>query len=132
MYKSHLKKIDWSSYMAVGVVEIDEQHKKFLDIANDAVDAVLSHNQSAVDTVIEQLKDYAQYHFDTEADLMTKYKYPESSAHYNAHIDFHDKIAVLENSASASKEAELISFMQNWLIMHIGSTDRKLADFINK
>lgn len=131
MQKSELKKIKWSGYMSVGIAEIDEQHKKFLDIANDAVDAIEAHNKSAINKILSQLKDYVHYHFKTEADLMSKYKYPESSYHHIAHTDFYDKVSELENKESETKEAELVSFMQNWFVLHIGTTDKKLAKFIN-
>lgn len=131
MKKSQLKKVNWIAAMSVGVEEIDEQHKKFLDMANEAIDAVAANNHNVINKIIDQFKDYASYHFKTEADLMAKYKYPESSHHHDAHIDFYDKVADLESSVSDTKEAELISFIQSWLLLHIGSTDKKLGAFIN-
>ncbi|PLX71117.1 MAG: hypothetical protein C0602_02420 [Denitrovibrio sp.] len=133
MNKSELKKVNWmNSTMSVGIEKIDDQHKNFLDITNNAIDAILSDNQSAVANTLKELKEYAHYHFKTEADLMAEHEYPESGSHHNAHIDFHDKVAELENAEGEAREAELVSFMQNWLVRHISSTDKKLANYINR
>lgn len=61
---------------------------------------------------------------------MAKYKFPESSYHYDAHADFYVKIDESQKSESSSKESELIDFIQSWLVMHIATTDKKLGKFI--
>lgn len=127
-----LTKIYWNNSISVGHAEIDEQHKKFLDIANKAIDAILERNRNSAAATIKELQDYARFHFKFESELMKKYNYTESGTHYDAHGDFYEKVAEIENSESNTKEDELVSFMQNWLILHIGSSDKKLADFINK
>ena len=38
--------------------------------------------------MIEELKDYTVYHFNTEEELFIKYKYPEYDEHKKEHDDF--------------------------------------------
>jgi hemerythrin-like metal-binding protein len=59
--------IVWSDELSVNIEEIDKQHKKLIDVINVLFNAMIEgKTQNIIDTIIDDLIDYAKYHFSTE------------------------------------------------------------------
>lgn len=76
----------WKKEFELGISSIDDQHKRLLEIGNRINDLLINHeedddNYDEIFMVIEELKDYTIYHFNTEEELFVKYKYPEYNEH---------------------------------------------------
>lgn len=129
----------WKKEFETGINSIDEQHKKLLDIGNQINDLLIHHeegddNFSEIYTVIEELKEYTVYHFDTEEELFVKYKYPDYDAHKKEHDTFIEYIESvdLEHVDGNQKEflKQLLEKIVQWVFKHIISTDFLYKDHL--
>lgn len=131
--------IPWSDAMLTGVADIDRQHRILVDTLNEAK-ARLSDkaDDPLFDQLTRDLLAYAIYHFDTEEQLMLQHGYrqasPEQEAHHlTQHRHFSERVVALRAAASDGEtdtRDALISFLTDWLINHILTTDRRLGEFL--
>lgn len=129
----------WKKEFELGINSIDEQHKKLLDIGNQINDLLIHHeegddNFSEIYTVIEELKEYTVYHFDTEEELFVKYNYPEYDKHKKEHdvfIEYIDSVD-LDHVDGNQKEflKQLLEKIVQWVFKHIISTDFLYKDHL--
>lgn len=129
------KLITWSDKLAVGVRVIDEQHIKLIEIINQLSDSMYSgRSQNMLFKVLMGLEMYALYHFDTEEKLMIEHKYAESEEHKLGHDIFTGTVKEFRHkfdSGQAVISSELMSFLREWLIVHIMQTDKKFGLTLN-
>ncbi len=89
--------VEWDESFSVGVKEIDEQHKKLISILNTLYHAMSRGKGKEILThIIEELKNYAVYHFSTEEEYMKKFNCKIYKEHKALHDEFmtHSKIYV--------------------------------------
>ena len=102
---------------------IDQQHEKLFEITNEAY--MLLTNNFKLDKydeivgILESLKDYTQFHFETEE------KYMEHDSFINklenldlTHIDSNQDVSI----------KELLQFLNDWLIDHILQNDKLIGE----
>ena len=121
----------WKDGFNIGIEEIDQQHRKFLEYLNECHRYVQSEGETEVDAaMILKLKGYAKAHFKFEEDLMTAYDYQKKDQHIRQHEYFVSQIAKLEDKGAAhpDKAAEgLLAFLRDWFLSHILERDREFA-----
>ncbi|MEN3043824.1 MAG: bacteriohemerythrin [Candidatus Hydrothermales bacterium] len=126
--------IKWDEKFSTGVEQIDDQHKKFVEIINELHNAMKQgKGKEIVKKILNELKSYSVYHFKTEETYMTKYKYQEYQEHKNDHEFFKTKVKELldkDEKGYLGLSIETLNFMKNWLIKHILTTDKKLANIL--
>ena len=83
--------LSWSFTFATGIASIDAQHKKLISIINRLHQA--SSNKKGIRAIINEMTDYAGYHFAHEEHLMGDYDLPSAAAHIAEHRDFVAKAA---------------------------------------
>lgn len=123
----------WSDQLATGLVDVDVQHRRLIDIINEL--GVLRGYTAKLDElliVFEKLRSYTLYHFQTEADLMQSYPVNEANknSHLKAHQDFIDRInrvATLVVTDPADVVDQLLAFLVKWLVHHITGVDARMA-----
>ena len=130
--------LQWKEEYEVGVVEIDEQHQKLIDIANRVYE--LMRNELALDKydqiveILQELKEYTVYHFHFEEGLMQKARYKKRFSHKILHQNFLAQVEAVDLSAvDENQEAYLIQimdFIANWLIDHIVGEDKKVGQSV--
>ncbi len=122
---------------SLGIPEMDRQHQKLINIANDLYDA-LNRNKGAelLCGILDELTDYTVKHFGDEEKFMRDLGYPDLEEHKKQHeelttqvIDFHEKVS-RGKSSDFQGVTEVMSFLQDWLIDHIAGSDMKYADFM--
>lgn len=128
--------ITWKEDFLVGIDEIDEQHKKLFAIANRAYE--LLKNDFYVDkydrivTIIEELKDYAVFHFKFEEDYMKKTNYKKLFTQKIQHDSFVKKINEIDlreiDSNQDQSLTELLDFIVNWIGNHILVMDKQIGE----
>ncbi len=126
--------LKWSDRYSVEIVEIDEQHKKLINLINEMYDAMQAgKGREIIDTVIDEFVDYTVYHFDTEERLLRQHGYPN----YDDHKEMHDHIAkkareLKKNLDKGDKPSniDVMLLMTNWLNTHILEEDRKYVPHI--
>ncbi len=124
--------IEWCDKYSFGISEIDNEHKKFIDIINKAfVAKVHNDNPEEVKELLEEMANYAITHFATEETYMIKFNYPGYKYHKEEHHDF--TMTTLANLRKVIKgDYQLIKdtllYLIGWLLNHIQGTDRKYID----
>ncbi len=69
--------IIWDKALSVGVNEMDDQHKKLIEIINNLFEAMkIGMGRETLNYVFSGLIDYAKKHFFDEKELMKKYSFP--------------------------------------------------------
>jgi len=126
----------WSPEMAVGVEEIDQQHQEIFRraaAADDALAGGLSADQT--DELVEFLVGYCQTHFAHEQRLMNRVKYPGLAEHLPQHAWFVKEVRAVQRDLAAGAPDDEVALRLNelllsWLVKHIGTHDRALAEWL--
>ena len=127
--------IKWDDKYLIGVDEIDQQHKELFRIASDAYSLLKNEfytdKYDKVVQLIEELKNYAIFHFETEQNYMIKIGYKRFFSHKIVHDNFvdHVKKIDLENMDENQDEylSSIIMFIVDWIENHILETDKQIV-----
>jgi len=127
--------IVWGPLLAVGVKEIDDQHKKLVELVNQLNDAMQAgHGKEQLRPVLNELIRYTQYHFGTEERLMARHQYEASTPHQAEHKKFVTEVSAFKakfDSGNAMISTEIMNFLRDWLSKHILMSDKKFARSLN-
>lgn len=127
--------IEWTDDCSVGVHQFDEHHRHLFGLLRKvylSCDHKDQTDNSA--TIVDELADYATYHFAAEERLMDATGYFDAAAHKLEHHWFGQRVADLQHDLMKDKKVyliELIGFLGNWLIHHIREVDKKLGLYLN-
>ncbi len=133
-----MAKLEWNENLSVGVELIDAQHKTWIDRYNNVVAAVAARQGPAeLGKTLEFLIDYTETHFSTEEKNMAAGNYPGLVDHKAKHDELRGTLADLtrdfrEEGATHMVSDALDTFLGNWLIDHIKSTDMKFGAFVKE
>ena len=127
---------EWSPDIALGHGEIDAQHQRLLELAEAVVEPLFSsrEHRPAIEP-LAALIDFARAHFAFEENLMRERGYPDVDNHARFHGSL---LAELDGSltkvraGSHTTPAGLISFLWNWLVLHVDGTDRPLVEWLSQ
>lgn len=127
--------IIWNDTLVTGISTIDEQHQILVNLFNEANTKLAGNNNTEfLEQITRDMLSYALYHFETEEGLMQEYGYiEEADTHIRQHRNFSAKVVEIRNNIKAGiliSREDLLSFLNNWLINHILSTDKELAAFL--
>lgn len=122
----------WRDELTVGIKEIDNQHKKLLEIGDRIYQlAMLKDDYDHYDEIMEildELKNYTLYHFNYEEQLMDKYSLDAAETHKFQHYFFVKKIQSIEkkdiDKAQDQAVIEILNFVSDWISSHILNTDK--------
>jgi hemerythrin len=126
----------WTEKLAVGVREIDIQHKFLFAKINDLGSAMDSNDTSEqIEKFFVFLEEYTASHFAMEQKAMGVYKYPDMAAHIEQHNVFIRSIRELkasfnENGVTEALTSELRERLCDWLVEHVSKVDRALGAFL--
>ena len=127
--------LDWNNSFSVGITDIDEQHKKLIELINISHDAMMCGKEDNVmESVLSNLAEYTVYHFTFEEDLMAETGYPQLEQHKIEHEKLKSKLSEIkaENSMSLiSSNMRVMAFLQDWLIAHIMASDMHLGEYLS-
>ncbi len=127
------KLIEWTDLYSVDFDDIDEQHKKLINIINKMFTGF--SDGTAVETlndIVDELISYTQYHFDLEEKYFKKYSYPELEEHIKLHQGFVEKVIDFKNDVLKGKKDapyEVFSYIKKWLTNHILVEDIKYSKY---
>ena len=123
-------RIQWNNSLSIGVDEIDDQHKKLIDLHNHLHDTILGLNGEDSNTVtkaaIKEMMDYTEHHFRCEQEYMEKIGYPDVVTHIRLHSLFEDEVY---QHFRAAINGEYILPTQV-ITLTITTEDRKIGEFI--
>jgi hemerythrin len=124
----------WDPKYSVKITEIDSQHQHLFALFNQLYDAMQQGRAAdVIDEVLEEVIDYAGYHFAHEEALFLHFDYPDLQAHQAEHEDLAQQARMLaEKLHDGQKDVSLatLKFMSDWLTDHILGSDMKYASFL--
>ncbi len=128
-------KFVWTDKYSVGVKEIDDQHKYFIDLinrANDLLDKKV--NNDAAEEIVKELDAYARKHFDTEEKFLKSINYDKLLDHEIEHLRLIEKTNLLYDGVLTGNVniIKVTEFLEDWLEHHLLTFDKQYADFIKK
>lgn len=128
--------IAWDDKYSVEIQEIDEQHKRLIEIINELY-AALSSNSShdQVAHVLDELVDYTKVHFAVEETLMRIFSYEEYDEHKAIHDNIVSKVLNFQTKflqGDTKVGMELLLFLKDWLFDHINSVDKRYVKTFHK
>lgn len=116
---------------------IDQEHEQLFRIireANDVIHAELLHDKyDMILHIISELKNYTAVHFADEERYMEEIHYPDLEKQQKAHNAFIDKLSEMNlddlDEHQQDYLEDLITFLLNWLTVHILHMDKKIGEF---
>lgn len=131
---ARVKELRWDKILSVGVDEIDDDHRRLLDLFN-----ILNHSVQEgaepeyLEAVLEELINCTVWHFSHEERLMLKYGYERHQDHKMEHQELIDSVKELQHKILQSDNVvtdQDLEFLERWLTEHILSTDMKLGNYL--
>ena len=129
-----MKKIIWDESLSVDGGEIDEDHRRLVDLFNILSRSVEEGDATEyIDAVLEELISCTIWHFRHEERLMLMYKYDGIEAHKDEHNDLIDSVRELQQKFHKENRLltnEDIEYLEDWLTQHILGQDMRLGFYL--
>jgi len=129
--------LDWTAALAVGIEEIDSQHRElFLRVAR-VRDAAFSGDTTEVDQTLAFLHQYVEFHFAAEERFMAEQHFPGLKRHREEHAWLLQAVREIEDDhrrdgPTARATARVERFLSDWIRTHIGVSDLGMARFVRR
>lgn len=127
--------IAWNDSYSVKVKQMDEQHKKLVEMINQLHEAMkVGQGKQAVGDVLNALVSYTKTHFANEESLMKTHGYPGYEDQKKAHTNLVGQVGDIQKkflAGNAPLSQDVMVFLKDWLIKHIQGTDQKYGLFFN-
>jgi len=125
----------WDKHFETGLDEVDKQHRHLVDVVNrfgDLLSKLEGVSFSDIETVFNELANYAQYHFKEEEAMMLQMGLDARyvANHIQSHVNFLQEVTRMREGVSLQNinAAEpLLKFLTYWLAFHILGTDQSMA-----
>ena len=131
-----MRDISWGKVLSVEVDEIDEDHRKLINIFNILNHAVTEgESPDYLAAVLEELVNCTVWHFSHEERLMLKYGYGEMEEHKAIHRELIKSVEELQQRILQADETmtdEDIEFLEVWLTEHILTEDMRLGSYLSQ
>ncbi|RLJ65179.1 bacteriohemerythrin [Sulfurisoma sediminicola] len=131
-----MKDIVWSEILSVGVGEIDEDHRKLVNIFNILNHAVMEgESPDYLAATLEELINCTVWHFSHEERLMLKHRYPGIEEHKAEHRELIKSAEELKREILQGDKPvadEHIEFLERWLTEHIFTADMRLGSYLSR
>jgi len=107
----------------LGIEIIDKQHQKIFDLITQLSEVNI--NRENLMKIIQELKDYSIYHFETEEKYFDDLGFKYSSEHKILHNIFIETIDFYFVNPQKIKKEKLHTFLITWIDNHILEEDLK-------
>jgi len=129
-----MAQVTWCDKYAVGVQEIDGEHKELFD-AVGAFELAMTRNTEAAEirALLRNLTASTVAHFAHEEAMMREAKYPGLTLHCADHRHLMEKLDAFTlrfTRGGAAITRHSIGFLRDWLLHHIENDDRRFADWL--
>lgn len=126
----------WTPKLAVGVEQIDEEHRELFGRVNRLLEAMAQAKaRDEVRPLLAFLDDYVSAHFGGEQRLMQQHRYPDAAEHLSQHAYFVTEFKALaaevrQGGPTALLTIKLNKLLCDWLRDHVASTDKRLGEYL--
>lgn len=127
---------EWTPDLAVGVDEVDNQHKELFRNVNQLLVAMAQGTgKQQLGDILGFLANYAVSHFAMEEKHMTRYGYPSLESHRLQHVAFVRDFTQLKQRLESEGATTLLVLevqkrVMDWLVNHITKTDKLMGAFL--
>lgn len=126
----------WKESFNLGIDELDQQHRTFLEYLNECYTKVTAGSHKSVDPdMIAKLRQYAAVHFRREEELLRFVSYEDMERQQAEHIYFEKQILALEAEHDAAKPRNMESvfvFLREWFLKHVLVEDKRFVPFVKQ
>ena len=127
--------LNWENDFSVNVKEIDNQHKKIVNIINELYDAMLEgKSREVLSKTLSDLAEYTQYHFAFEEKYFEEFGYPKKEEHIKQHRNLVDKVLKFKSKYEEGAifiSIDIMEFLREWLKNHIAGSDKEYGPYFN-
>ena len=127
--------ITWKDEYSVNVNEIDNQHKKIVELINNLHDNMMvGKAKEIMSETLSELVDYTLYHFETEEKYFDQYNYPESELHKKLHNELVEQVGALQKRFESGERVltiDVMNILRDWLNDHILGSDKEFGPYLN-
>jgi hemerythrin-like metal-binding protein len=115
--------IEWQDSYSVGIANLDNDHKRLINIIKRLDEAEKS--EKPVQWVLDELRDYAEYHFKAEEECMKAADYQGIDEQKREHKAFIRWLVSVERTYKHSADAHILlaetvnNYLSDWLTHHI-------------
>lgn len=131
-----MKDLVWDRTLSVQVQEIDEDHRRLVNLFNTLNQSVKAGDASNyIEAVLEELISCTVWHFRHEERLMLKYSYPALTEHKNEHNELIRSVRELQRKFlqdGRSLSSEDLDILERWLTEHILVADMDLGSYLGE
>ncbi|MBF0152122.1 MAG: bacteriohemerythrin [Magnetococcales bacterium] len=124
----------WHDAFSVNVRDLDIHHQKMFQMGAKLYAGLKNDTPAPVlKEVADFLKDYAEFHFQSEERLLFHWGYPGAKAHLEMHRKLISELQEMLEKMSKEEwknSDDFFKFFRGWLVEHILSEDRKYAEFL--
>jgi hemerythrin-like metal-binding protein len=127
--------VEWSPRLHIGIAQVDEQHEHLTALINKLYEAhQAGKDRQVLQPIVNEINDYAQYHFSEETKLMEEYGYPKLEEHKVEHDDFMVKSVeyLFEYLDGKTDElsTEMLDYLTDWWVNHISKVDQEMGEYL--
>lgn len=125
--------IHWRDEYNLGIEEIDFEHKIFVKIIQKIERAIIEKkDESYINRLVQELKKYASFHFQSEENMMVEIKYPHLISHklQHEHLLSQLQLVIVKVEIGEQDIRELPEFLLNWFKKHTLEEDKKLSKYL--
>jgi hemerythrin len=129
--------IEWNDRYAVGIQQLDDQHRVLLGLINNLyLDCTKEDSEAKTrfNLAAYGLINYIKYHFSGEEHILERIEYPDYAAHKRQHDEFIrdilDRVEYCERNRTVSPK-NCIRYIRDWMVTHITLIDKKYATYIH-
>lgn len=122
--------LEWKDQLSVGNGLIDGDHKRLIELVNSVEAALGRKNLDEMKAALEQLDEYAQYHFDREEKVARAAGYAHvgqlGQAHELLRKELGRSVREFESLQGAWSDASVdkfTRFLRSWFIDHVIKED---------
>jgi hemerythrin len=132
--------MEWDDTLLTGIQVIDIQHHRLVELVNEFHAQVLRSTTLEEERVFSgrflmELRTYAKFHFAAEEMMLKEQQYPDLIPHQAEHKNFIKEIERLEARFGLNEPAmavDVLLLARDWIIHHVGQTDRAYIGYIKK
>lgn len=126
--------IEWNQKFSIGIQEIDNQHKRLIELINLLHDCRMKGGSiKCIGKIMISIEDYIRTHFSSEETLMKRVNYPQFDEHHLKHVQIIKDFAKFKQRLTGDSPPtalELFIFLKQWLTNHIVENDKPIGKYI--
>jgi hemerythrin-like metal-binding protein len=124
--------LEWAQEDAMGIPSIDDQHKTMITMINELFDGMQEQKEKEVlESALQMLLLFTADHFQYEEMLFEQTNYPLAQEHRDEHEKLKKQVLEVrkcfDSSLTGLISVEVSSFLRNWLLEHIRTSDKKFV-----